>query len=55
VTAGVYDRRRMPAGLVAAGPAIIESLESTILVPPEWQARMTEDGFVTLARRQGGN
>jgi N-methylhydantoinase A len=55
VTASVYDRRRMPAGLVAPGPAIIESLESTILVPPEWQARMTEDGFVTLARHQGGN
>ncbi len=55
VTASVYDRRRMPAGLVAPGPAIIESLESTILVPPEWQARMTEDGFVTLVRRQGGN
>ena len=34
----VYDRRRMPAGLVAPGPAIIESLESTILVPPDWQA-----------------
>jgi N-methylhydantoinase A len=54
MTARVYDRRRMPAGLVASGPAIIESLESTILVPPEWQARMTEDGFVTLARRQDG-
>ena len=29
---------------------IIESLESTILVPPGWQARMTDDGFVVLAR-----
>ena len=26
--------RRMPAGLEAPGPAVIESLESTILVPP---------------------
>ena len=50
VTANVYDRRRMPAGLAAPGPAIIESLESTILVPPHWQARMTDDGFVALAR-----
>ena len=48
IAAAVYDRRRMPAGLVAPGPAIIESLESTILVPPDWQARMDEDGFVVL-------
>jgi N-methylhydantoinase A len=48
--ATVYDRSRMPAGLVAPGPAVIESLESTILVPPDWQARMTDDGFVALTR-----
>jgi N-methylhydantoinase A/oxoprolinase/acetone carboxylase beta subunit len=42
----------MPAGLEIAGPAVIESLESTILVPPAWQAKMTEDGFVLLQRRQ---
>jgi N-methylhydantoinase A len=48
VDAAVYDRRLMPAGLVAPGPAVIESLESTILVPPGWQARMDEDGFVVL-------
>ena len=53
VTAAIYDRARMPAGLVAAGPAVIESLESTILVPPGWQAKMTEDGFVVLTRREG--
>src|SRR4029453_7726159 len=50
ISSAVYDRRRMPAGLVAPGPAIIESLESTILVPPDWQARMSEDGFVVLTR-----
>ena len=48
VDAAIYDRRRMPAGLEVAGPAVIESLESTILVPPGWQARMNEDGFVLL-------
>src|SRR5262249_44020562 len=40
IDAAIYDRRRMPAGLVARGPAVIESVESTILVPPGWQARM---------------
>jgi N-methylhydantoinase A len=48
VDATIYDRRRMPPGLV------IESLESTILVPPGWQARMNEDGFVLLTRLQRG-
>jgi N-methylhydantoinase A len=54
VEATVYERGRMPAGLVAEGPAVIESLESTILVPPGWQARMTEDGFVLMTRRGAG-
>jgi N-methylhydantoinase A/oxoprolinase/acetone carboxylase beta subunit len=40
----------MPAGSEAAGPLVIESLESTILVPPGWGARMDEDGFVLLTR-----
>jgi len=50
VDAIVLDRARMPAGLVTKGPAVIESLESTILVPPGWQARMDEDGFVVMKR-----
>jgi N-methylhydantoinase A len=50
VDATVYDRKRMPSGLRMAGPAVIESLESTILVPPRWQAGMNEDGFVLLRR-----
>jgi N-methylhydantoinase A len=52
VEAAIYDRRRMPAGLAVAGPAVIESLESTILVPPRWRARMNEDGFVLMTRTE---
>ena len=44
--------QRMPAGLAVSGPAVIESLESTILVPPAWQAAMDDNGFVLLTRRQ---
>jgi N-methylhydantoinase A len=51
--ATIYDRARMHAGLTALGPAVIESLESTILVPPGWRARMTEEGFVLLSRALG--
>jgi N-methylhydantoinase A len=50
VTAPIYDRARIPSGLYVAGPAVIESHESTILVPPEWQAKMTADGFVLLTQ-----
>jgi N-methylhydantoinase A len=50
IEAAIYDRQRMPAGLEVAGPVVIESLESTILVPPGWQAKMNEDGFVLLTR-----
>ena len=52
VEAVIYDRSRMAAGLTVAGPAVIESLESTILVPPEWTATMDGDGFVVMARSE---
>jgi len=50
VEATIYDRRRIPPEWEAPGPVVIEALESTILVPPGWQARMDEDGFVVLTR-----
>jgi N-methylhydantoinase A len=50
----IYDRRRMPLGLEVVGPAVIESLESTILVPPRWKANINEYGFVLLTRQHHG-
>ena len=50
----IYDRRRMPLGLKVVGPAVIESLESTILVPPRWKAKVNEYGFVLLTRQNHG-
>jgi N-methylhydantoinase A len=47
----VLDRARMPAGFALLGPAVIESLESTILIPPRWQGRMDENGFIWLTRQ----
>jgi N-methylhydantoinase A len=52
VEATIYDRSRLPADWQARGPVVIESLESTILVPPGWQAKMSQDGFVLLTRRK---
>jgi N-methylhydantoinase A len=47
----VRDRGRLAAGSRIAGPTVIESLESTILVPPAWQGEIDRDGFVNLARK----
>jgi N-methylhydantoinase A len=53
--AQVHDRAGMADGAVVNGPAVIESLESTILIPPGWLARMDRDGFILMARtKQGG-
>jgi N-methylhydantoinase A len=52
VDATIYDRKRLPAEWQAPGPVVIESLESTILVPPGWQVRMDADGFAVLTQLQ---
>ena len=54
IEAQVHDRARMAEGAVAAGPAVIESLESTILVPPGWQARTDDAGFILMTRTSEG-
>jgi N-methylhydantoinase A len=53
VEATIYERKRMPSDLEVTGPAVIESLESTILVPPGWRAKMDKDGFVLLTLHVG--
>src|SRR5262249_9920168 len=54
IKAEVHDRARMAEGAVVRGPAVVESLESTILIPPGWQARMDGDGFILMARTNQG-
>jgi N-methylhydantoinase A len=44
----VHERDRMAPGDSLAGPAVIESLDSTIVVPPGWTARMDDRGFVLM-------
>ena len=36
----IYDRDKLKAGAVIDGPAIIEQLDSTILVPPGLKAKV---------------
>jgi N-methylhydantoinase A len=54
IAAQVHDRACMAAEALIDGPAVIESLESTILIPPGWQARMDSDGYILMARTKQG-
>jgi N-methylhydantoinase A len=53
VAVPVVTLARGPAGGPVAGPALIESPESTTLVPPGWTAVITAAGATLLARDDG--
>ena len=42
----IWDRNALPAGAKLNGPAIVEQLDSTIVVPDGWAAHV--DGFMNL-------
>jgi N-methylhydantoinase A len=46
----VHWRDGLVSGTQIAGPAIIEAMDSTTVVPPGWQARIDELGYIRLAR-----
>ncbi|MDR3531752.1 MAG: hydantoinase/oxoprolinase family protein, partial [Rhodopila sp.] len=48
--ADVHWRNGLEAGTAIAGPAIIEALDSTTVVPPGWTARIDDLGYMRLAR-----
>ncbi len=50
VATPVHDRARLAAGQEISGPAIVEALDSTLVVPPGWQATVDEAGFIRLVR-----
>jgi N-methylhydantoinase A len=47
----VYDRATLAAGQTLQGPAIIEERETTIVIPPEWDAKIDQIGCVIAERR----
>jgi N-methylhydantoinase A len=47
----VHWRLGLVPGTLLAGPAIIEALDSTTVVPPGWQARFDAFGCIRLTRR----
>lgn len=46
----VYLRERLPAGAVVTGPAVIEEMGATTVVPPGWTATVGPWGELTLTR-----
>ena len=48
--AAVIDRSAMGADGTIAGPAIINQMDTTTLVPPGWQARRVAAGALVLER-----
>jgi N-methylhydantoinase A len=44
----VYDHGRLPAGTTIDGPAVVEGGESTVVVPPGWQANVDSSGTLAL-------
>ena len=44
VATDIYDRSRLVPGIVIAGPAILENLDSTVVIDPGWSGRIDECG-----------
>ena len=49
ITTAVFDRANIQLGTTIEGPAIVESLESTLVIPPDWTALMDTNGFIILS------
>ena len=45
----IYARGDLPAGANLTGPAIVEQLDSTTVVPPGWSLRVDTYGNLSLA------
>jgi N-methylhydantoinase A len=47
---GVLWREGLAPAEAIAGPAVIEALDSTTVVPPGWTARVAAQGFLRMTR-----
>ena len=50
VECAVHDRNRLDTTSQLTGPAIVESLDSTLVIPPGWSASNDHRGFITMER-----
>jgi len=47
----IYDRAMLPAGATFDGPAIVEQMDSTVVIPPDWRAEVDDYGNIVLRLR----
>jgi N-methylhydantoinase A len=55
VESPIYLRGRLPEGVEIRGPAIVEQMDSTIVIPPEYRAAADQYGNLTIREREKGN
>ncbi|MED5408385.1 MAG: hydantoinase/oxoprolinase family protein [Pseudomonadota bacterium] len=48
----VYDRTGLAEGTRLVGPAVVESLDSTLVIPPGWVVNNDHNGFITMERSE---
>jgi N-methylhydantoinase A len=48
----VYDYDAIAAGHEIPGPAILEGPDTTVVLYPEWTARMDDHGFLSLEKEE---
>lgn len=48
VETAIYSHDQLPAGYELSGPAIVEQMDSTVVIPPKWDARVDEVGNIIL-------
>ena len=46
----VHWRDSLDAGASLTGPAIVEALDTTIVIPPGWTARVDDRGYIRMRR-----
>jgi N-methylhydantoinase A len=49
--ASVHDRHALCAGHRFDGPAIVEQVDTTVWVPPGWDASVHDNGTLVLTRQ----
>jgi N-methylhydantoinase A len=47
----VYERERLPGGVAVDGPAVVEEMGATTVIPPGWTGTVGVWGELTLTRR----
>lgn len=54
IDCAVYDRTRLPNDDTLTGPAIVESADTTLVIPPGWRVTPDARGFLIMEASQHG-